>query len=199
MNSHFLRLGILGSGRGSNFKAVSNAVMLGKLPAKIVLVASDNPDAPILEEAQRQHLPTFACPPSQFKTKLEPEIEETLADKLAAAGVELVVLAGYMRVVKEPLLQKFPNRIINVHPSLLPKFPGLRAWEQALKAGEEETGCTVHWVNETIDGGRIIDQARVPVMTEDTPETLHARIQAEEHKLLPSVIRRLAEGELTFP
>lgn len=189
-----LKLGILGSGRGSNFVAIADAILLGKLPAKIVLVASDFADAPILAEAKKRGLPTYTCAPSKFKTKLEPEIEKDLANKLLKAGVDYVVLAGFMRVVKKPLLEKFPNKIINIHPSLLPKFPGLKAWEQALAAGEKETGCTVHRVNEKVDGGEIIAQAKVPILLDDTPETLHKRIQMEEHKLLPEVIRKLTSN-----
>ncbi|MFH1066624.1 MAG: phosphoribosylglycinamide formyltransferase [bacterium] len=189
-----LRLGILGSGRGSNFIAIAEAIKRGELPATIVLVASDFADAPILAEAARRGLPTYACLPSRFRTKLEPEIETALAEQLQKAGAELVVLAGFMRVVKEPLLKKFPNRIINIHPSLLPAFSGLQAWEQALKAGVRETGCTVHRVNAVVDGGDILAQARVPILSGDTPESLHQRIQKEEHRLLPEVIRRMAEG-----
>lgn len=187
-----LRLGILGSGRGSNFLAIADAIAAGTLPATIVLVGSDNPHAPILESARARNLPTFACRPSRFKTKLEPEIESELAHALQQAGATLIVLAGYMRVVKAPLLKAFPGRIVNIHPSLLPRFPGLRAWEQALLAGATETGCTVHWVNETVDGGPILDQAKVPIVPGDTPESLHARIQEAEHQLYPNVLARLA-------
>lgn len=189
-----LKLGILGSGRGSNFVAIADSILLGRLAAKIVLVASDLADAPILAEAKKRGLPTYACPAGEFKTKLEPEIETKLAEKLLKAGADYIVLAGFMRVVKKPLLEKFPNKIINIHPSLLPKFPGLKAWEQALLAGEKETGCTVHWVNEELDGGKIIAQAKVPILPDDTEESLHKRIQVEEHKLLPEVIRKLANN-----
>ena len=112
-------------------------------------------------------------------------IEEGLVSLLQRHRVDLVVLAGYMRVVKEPLLQAFPGRVINIHPSLLPAFKGLRAWEQALAAGVQETGCTVHFVNQDIDAGEVIAQKRVPVHADDTPETLHARIQTAEHELFP--------------
>jgi phosphoribosylglycinamide formyltransferase-1 len=129
-----MKIGILGSGRGSNFIAVANAIKEGKIPAQVVLVATDQPDAKILDEAKSRKIKTYVCPPSQFKTKLEPEIETRLAAELKKAGAELIVLAGFMRVIKQPLLQTFPNRIINLHPSLLPKYPGLKAWE---RFGEE--------------------------------------------------------------
>lgn len=188
-----LRLGVLGSGRGSNFVAIANAIDAGTLAAEIVLVASDFADAPILAEAKRRGLPVYACPPSRFKTKLEPEIETELARQLQLAGADYVILAGFMRVVKPPLLETFPQRIINIHPSLLPAFPGLRSWEQALNAGVSETGCTVHWVDANIDSGPILGQARVPILPGDTAETVHARIQVEEHKLFPEVLQKLAQ------
>jgi phosphoribosylglycinamide formyltransferase-1 len=191
-----LKLGILGSGRGSNFIAISDAIASDQLNATINVVISDLADAPILALAHRRGHTTWTCPKSAFKTKLEPEIETALAARLQAAEVDLVVLAGYMRVVKRPLLTTFPRRIINIHPSLLPAFPGLNAWEQALTAGVTETGCTIHHVNEVIDGGAIIAQAKVPVLVGDTPEMLHARIQIEEHRLLPAVIQRFADREL---
>jgi phosphoribosylglycinamide formyltransferase-1 len=194
-----LKLGVLGSGRGSNFAALAEAIDHGSVPARIVLVGSDLASAPILAEAARRRLPCYACGPSAFKTKLEPALETALAKALLEAGTELVVLAGYMRVVKAPLLDAFPGRILNIHPSLLPAFPGLRAWEQALQAGVPETGCTVHWVNDVVDGGAPIAQSRVPVQPDDTAATLHARIQKAEHHLLPSVIARLARGEIPWP
>jgi phosphoribosylglycinamide formyltransferase-1 len=185
------RVAILGSGKGSNFVAIQEAIMAGKLNARIVLVASDLPDAVILAKAAAFGLPTAALVPSPFKTKLSPEGEIALVELLQKNAVEWVVLAGYMRVVKEPLLAAFPNRIINIHPSLLPMFKGLRAWEQALAAGVVETGCTVHFVNQDIDAGEIIAQHRVPILTDDTPETLHARIQVAEHELYPGALAKV--------
>ena len=188
------RLAVLGSGKGSNFVALQEAILAGKLGAQIVLVASDLPSAAILARAAGFGLPTATLEPSPFKTKLSPEGELALVDLLQKSGAEWVVLAGYMRVVKEPLLAAFPNRIINIHPSLLPAFKGLRAWEQALHARVSETGCTVHFVNRDIDAGEIIAQQRVPILPGDTPEILHARIQIAEHELYPaalaSVLRR---------
>ncbi len=194
-----LRLGVLGSGKGSNFIALAEAIRQQGIPAEIALVGSDLQDAAILNHARERQLPVFACRPGAFRTKLETEIEMELAQRLTAAEADLVVLAGYMRVLKEPLLKKFHGRIINVHPSLLPSFPGLRAWEQALRARVEQTGCTVHWVNEEVDGGAVIRQAKVPVRTGDTPESLHARIHEAEHRLLPEVIHDLAAGKIVWP
>jgi phosphoribosylglycinamide formyltransferase-1 len=194
-----LKLGILGSGRGSNFVAIAEAIQSGELAAEICLVASDLSEAPILAHARSRRLSWWACPPGKFVTRLEPHIETELARRLETAGANLIVLAGYMRVVKEPLLRVFPNRILNIHPSLLPKFPGLRAWEQALKAGEKETGCTVHWVNEVVDGGVPIASEKVSIMSNDTPEMLHARIQTAEHRLLPRVLRDISCGSIRLP
>jgi len=189
--SNFPRLAVLGSGKGSNFVALQEAILAGKLDARVALVISDLPDAAILARAASFDLSTATLPPSPFRTKLSPEGETALVELLRANDVEWVVLAGYMRVVKEPLLGAFPNRIINIHPSLLPAFKGLRAWEQALTAGVPETGCTVHFVNKDIDAGEIIAQQHVPVMPGDTPETLHARIQVAEHELYPAALAKV--------
>ena len=185
------RLAILGSGKGSNFVALQEAILAGKLDAQIVLVVSDLPDAAILARAAAFGLNTATLPPSPFRTRLGPEGEAALLELLHRHAVEWVILAGYMRVVKEPLLSAFPNRIVNIHPSLLPAFKGLRAWEQALAAGVPETGCTVHFVNRDVDAGEIIAQKRVPVLAGDTPETLHARIQAAEHELYPTALAKV--------
>src|ERR1700683_2400323 len=164
------RLAVLGSGKGSNFVALQQAILAGKLDATVVLVVSDLPGAGSLAHAHKFGLPTATLPPSPFRTKLSPEGETALVDLLRRHAADWVVLAGYMRVVKDPLLDAFPNRIVNIHPSLLPAFKGLRAWEQALAAGAVETGCTAHFVNREIDGGEIIAQQRVPVLPDDTPE-----------------------------
>lgn len=189
-----LILGVLGSGKGSNFAAILAAMDAGGLSGvRVGVVVSDVADAGILQIARARGLPARHLPPGRFRTKLEPEIEEALVRLLRAHDVGLVVLAGFMRLVKAPLLTAFPGRIVNIHPSLLPAFPGLRAWEQALAAGVRETGCTVHLVDAGMDTGKPLAQARVPVEPGDAPETLHARIQAAEHALYPAVIRRLAE------
>jgi phosphoribosylglycinamide formyltransferase-1 len=185
------RLAVLGSGKGSNYVALQEAIVAGRLAAQIAVVVSDVPDAAILVRAAAFGLPTATLPPSPFRTKLGPEGETALVEILREHEVEWVVLAGYMRVVKEPLLAAYPNRIINIHPSLLPAFKGLRAWEQALKAGVAETGCTVHFVNRDVDAGEIIAQQRVEILPGDTPETLHARIQLAEHELFPSALAKV--------
>jgi phosphoribosylglycinamide formyltransferase-1 len=186
-----LGLGILGSGKGSNCRAILESIDEGRLPARACVVISDVFDAPILEIAREFSVPNAYLPPSQFRTRLEPSVEAELVRMLREAEVDLVVLAGFMRVLKSPMLETFPRRIINIHPSLLPKFPGLEAWKQALAAGETVTGCTVHYVDEKIDHGDIIAQREVPILPNDTAESLHARIQIAEHDLYPAVIARL--------
>ena len=152
---------------------------------------SDVLDAPILDIAREFGVPNVYLPPGSFRTRLEPAAEAELVETLRKARVELVVLAGFMRVLKEQMLSAFPRRIINVHPSLLPKFPGLEAWKQALVAGEKVTGVTVHFVDEQIDHGDVIAQRAVPVLRDDTPESLHARIQAVEHALYPEALENV--------
>lgn len=190
-----LALGVLGSGKGSNFRAIADAIAAGALDAEVRIVISDVESAGILALARERGLREEFVAPGKFRTKLEPEAEERVVALLREAGVDLVVLAGWMRMIKAPLLEAFPHRIINIHPSLLPQFPGLEAWKQALAAGATETGCTVHYVDTGMDTGPVIAQARVPVLRGDTPETLHARIQLAEHELYPSVIRQLSARE----
>ena len=149
-------------------------------------------DAPILDIAREFSIPNAYLTPGKFHTRLEPQAEAELVRMLREANVELVVLAGFMRILKSPMLEAFPRRIVNIHPSLLPKFPGLEAWRQALEAGEKITGCTVHYVDEQIDHGRVIGQREVPILPNDTPETLHARIQIAERELYPAVIAAFA-------
>jgi phosphoribosylglycinamide formyltransferase-1 len=151
-------------------------------------VVSDVLGAPILDLAREFGVANAYLPPGRFRTRLEPETEEQLVKMLRDAGVELVVLAGFMRVLHEPMLQAFSRRIINIHPSLLPNFPGLEAWKQALVAGEKVTGCTVHYVDERIDHGHILAQKEARILPNDTAESLHARIQVLEHELYPAVI-----------
>ena len=186
-----LRLGILGSGKGSNCRVILESIRAGSLPARACVVISDVLDAPILEIAREFAVPNAYLPSGNFKTRLEPAAEVELVRMLHEADVELVVLAGFMRVLKSPMLEAFPRRIINIHPSLLPKFPGLEAWKQALAAGESVTGCTVHYVDEKIDHGDIIAQREVQILPNDSAESLHARIQIAEHALYPEVIARL--------
>jgi phosphoribosylglycinamide formyltransferase-1 len=188
-----LRLGILGSGKGSNCRAILEQICSGTLRnVQVQIVVSDVRDAPILEIAREFGVRAEYLYPGNFRTRLTSDAEEKLVRLLRQAQVELVVLAGFMRVLKQPMLDAFPHRIINLHPSLLPKFPGLAAWKQALAAGEQVTGCTVHYVDAGVDTGEIIAQREVPVLPDDTPETLHARIQEQERQLYPEVIGRLA-------
>jgi len=186
-----IRIGILGSGRGSNCRAILQSIRDGKLNAKATVVISDVLDAPILEIAREFGVANAYLLPGHFRTRLEPKVEAQLVKMLQDAEVELVVLAGFMRVLKEQMLAAFPRRIVNIHPSLLPKFPGLEAWKQALAANEKWTGVTVHYVDEKIDHGDIIAQRRIPVMSDDTPESLHARIQEVEHVLYPEALERV--------
>jgi phosphoribosylglycinamide formyltransferase-1 len=184
-----LPIGILGSGKGSNCRAILERIRSGDLDAEPRLVISDVMDAPILDMAREFGVSNAFLPPGRFRTRLEPEVEKQLVQMLRDAGVELVVLAGFMRVLHEPMLKAFSRRIINIHPSLLPKFPGLEAWKQALVAGETVTGCTVHYVDEQIDHGKILAQKEVRILPNDTAASLHARIQVVEHELYPAVIK----------
>jgi phosphoribosylglycinamide formyltransferase 1 len=190
-----LRLGVLGSGKGSNFRAIMEQITSGRLEAEVRIVISDVEDAGILSLARDFQIPALYLHPGRFRTKLEPEVEQDLVRLLREADVEVVVLAGFMRMVKEPLLTAFPDRIINIHPSLLPKYPGLAAWRQALEAGEKVSGCTVHLVDSGVDTGKILAQETVPILPDDTPERLHARIQQAEHALLPTVIATFSKNQ----
>src|SRR6267378_8668962 len=183
-----VRLGILGSGKGTNCRAILESIRSGALAAEVRVVISDVFDAPILDIAREFSIPNAYLPPGQFRTRLEPQAENDLVRMLRDASVELVVLAGFMRVLKSPMLDAFPRCIVNIHPSLLPKFPGLEAWKQALVAGEKVTGCTVHYVDERIDHGQILAQKEARILPNDTAESLHARIQVLEHELYPAVI-----------
>jgi len=189
-----LAVGILGSGKGSNCRAILEQIRAGKLAADARLVVSDVFDAGILDIAREFGVPNAYLPPGKFRTRLEPTVEMELVKLLEDAGVELVVLAGFMRVLKEPMLAAFPRRIINIHPSLLPKFPGIESWKQALAAGETMTGCSVHYVDAGIDSGEIIAQRKVAIVPGDTAESLHARIQVAERALYPEVIAQFAEA-----
>lgn len=187
-------LGILGSGSGSNMQAILDAIDAGTLDARISIVLSDNPDAFILERARKRGIATAHIDCRGFKTKFPEEAQQETAEKLKAAGVDLVCLAGFLRLVKRPLLDSFPDRILNIHPALLPAFPGLESWKQALDAGVSETGCTVHYVDEGMDTGPVILQEKVPVLPGDTAESLHARIQVAEHRLYPAAIARAGQS-----
>ncbi len=190
------RLGVLGSGKGSNFVAIADACAAGKIPAEISVVLSDVADSGILQHASERRLRTEFIAPGKFRTKLDDEAERTFIDKLQNARVDLIVLAGFMRILKGEFLRVFANRVINIHPSLLPAFPGLESWKQALDYGVKFTGCTVHFIDQGVDTGPIIAQQTVPILTGDTPETLHQRIQEAEWKLYPEAVGALARGEV---
>ncbi len=196
MGKRLFRIGVLGSGKGSNFVAIAEACAAGAIPGQIALVLADVPNAGILDRAAERHLPARYLPPGQFRTKLDPEAEQQYIEALRTADVDLIALAGFMRVLKSGLLETFPRRIINIHPSLLPAFPGLEAWKQALAHGVKVTGCTVHFVDAGVDSGPIIGQQTVPVLDDDTPETLHHRIQVAEHELYPRCVAAIARGKL---
>ncbi len=183
-----LKLAVLGSGSGSNCQSLFDAIASGKLNAEVSIVLSDHEDAYILERARQHNVPTALLDCGCFKNKFPEETQLALAKKLQALGIDFICLAGFMRLVKEPLLQAFPNRILNIHPSLLPAFPGVAAWKQALEAGATQAGCTVHYVDAGMDTGEIIMQAYVPVKADDSAESLHARIQVQEHILYPAAI-----------
>jgi len=192
--SQGLRFGVLGSGKGSNFRALAEAWRAGTLGCTPVIVLSDIETAGILGLAKEFGIPRHFVAPGPFRTKMSTEAEGEIVRLLEEAKVDFVVLAGFMRVIKEPLLRAFLGRILNIHPSLLPTFRGLEAWRQALEAGVPEAGCTVHLVDEGVDTGKILGQSRVPVLPGDTAETLHARIQVAEHELYPRIVREFAAG-----
>ena len=190
------KLAILGSGKGSNFVSLAKACVDGSLRAQIVLVASDVAEAGILERAMEFGLPTRFIEPGKFRTKLDESAETAYVDALRQSGAEWIALAGFMRILKGDFLRAFEKKVVNIHPSLLPAFPGLEAWKQAHDYGVKTTGCTVHMVDRGIDTGSILAQGVVPVLEDDTATTLHQRIQQEEHKLYPRTLARLFNGEI---
>ena len=191
-----MKIGVLLSGSGSNLQAIIDAAKDGSLPVEIGLVLSDNPDAFGLKRAEKADIRAQYIPPGPKRTFLSPEAEEKYIVALKEAGCELLCLAGFMRVIKDKILTAFPGRILNIHPSLLPSFPGLEAWKQALDYGVHFTGCTVHLVEKGVDTGPIILQAVAPVRPEDTPETLLSRIHQQEYIIYPSAIKLFAEKRL---
>ena len=191
------RIGVLGSGKGSNFVAIADAIAAGKIPAQVGIVLSDVAGAGILKHAADRKLPARFIAPGKFRTKLDEDAERAYVEALRAAQVDLIVLAGFMRVLKGEFLRAFEGRIVNIHPSLLPSFPGLEAWKQALDHGVKATGCTVHFVDAGVDCGPIIGQQTVAVLDDDTPESLHQRIHAAEHELYPKCVEAIARGEIS--
>jgi phosphoribosylglycinamide formyltransferase-1 len=196
LEKKLFRIGVLGSGKGSNMAAIADACASGQIPGEVVTVISDVPNAGILGLAQARGVGAQYLPPGSFRTKLDPDAEQKYIDALRQARVDLVVLAGFMRIVKPLLLRAFPQKVINIHPALLPAFKGLEAWKQALDYGVKFTGCTVHFVDEGVDTGPIIAQQVVPVLDDDTPSSLHDRIQQAERVLYPSVVAALALGRI---
>ncbi|MHB8521434.1 MAG: phosphoribosylglycinamide formyltransferase [Limisphaerales bacterium] len=191
------RLGVLGSGKGSNLAAIADACAAGQVPAQIVIVLSDVADAGILARAREKGLRAEHLAPGRFRTKLDEDAERAYVGALQQAEVDLVVLAGFMRILKGEFLRAFPQRVINIHPSLLPSFPGLEAWKQAIEYGVKVTGCTVHFADPGVDTGPIIAQQTVPVLDDDTPATLHERIQQAERVLYPAAIAALARKAIS--
>jgi len=177
--------------------AIADACVAGKIPAEVAIVLSDIAEAGILERARERKISAQHIAPGKFRTKLDETAERAYIDALQKAEVDLVVLAGFMRILKGEFLRTFAQRVVNIHPALLPAFPGLEAWKQALDYGVKVTGCTVHFVDQGVDTGPIIAQQTVPVLAEDTPETLHARIQEAEREMYRAVIGGLARGQIT--
>lgn len=188
-----LNVGVLASGRGTNLQAILDACARGDIPARVAVVVSDNPTAAALERARRAGVPAvFVDPRGRKKREFEAEISRILKEH----GVELVCLAGYMRVLGRSFLEEWEGRVLNIHPSLLPAFPGLEAQRRAWEYGVKVAGCTVHFVVPEVDAGPIVLQAAVPVLGDDTPETLASRILEQEHRIYVEAIRLYAEGRL---
>ena len=189
-----LKLGVLASGRGSNFQSIIDEIEEGSLNASINLLITDNPNAYAIERAKKQSIKYLYLNPHDFKSKND--FYTVIAKELVKRDVDLVILAGFMRIVGKPLIEAFPNRIMNIHPALLPAFPGLHSQKQAVDYGVRVSGCTVHFVDEGMDTGPIIIQAAVVVSPDDTEDTLSERILRLEHKIFPYAIRLYSEGRL---
>ncbi len=194
MGGKILKLGVLISGRGSNLQSIIDHIEAGKIPAKIEVVISDKKEAYGLERAKRHGIEALFIDPKAYPSR--EEFEKAVGDELEKRGVELICLAGFMRILSPYFVNRFKNRIINIHPALLPSFPGLHGQKQALDYGVKIAGCTVHFVDEGVDSGPIIIQAAVPVYDDDTEDTLSARILRYEHKIYPMAIKLIAEGRV---
>ena len=193
---HPFRIAVLGSGKGSNFVAIADAIAAGRIPAEVSLVVSDVEEAGILQHARARGIPARYLPPGTFRTKLDEPAEAAYLQVLREAKADLVVLAGFMRILKGEFLREFEGRVVNIHPSLLPSFPGLAAWKQAIDYGVKVTGCTVHFVDQGVDTGAIIAQRCVEVRDGDTAEILHSRIQEAERSLYPEVVAAVVSGRI---
>lgn len=189
-----LALGVLASGRGSNFQAIIDEIEAGRLNASVRLLIVDNQGAYAVERARKHHIEYLHIDPKVFSSK--DDFFKKIAEELRARDVELVILAGFMRIVRKPLIDAFPQRILNIHPALLPSFPGLHGQRQAVEYGVRISGCTVHFVDEGMDTGPVVIQAAVPVSPDDTEESLSERILRLEHKIFPEAIRLFGEGRL---
>lgn len=184
-----IRLGILASGSGTNFEAVARAIASGLLNAQIQVLIYNNPEAKVVTRAANYNVPAVLLNHRNFTSR--EALDKQIVNTLQQYKVEWVIMAGWMRIVTPVLIDAFPDKIINIHPSLLPSFRGVRAIEQALAAGVKITGCTVHLVAPEVDSGRILLQAAVPILPDDTPSSLHARIQVQEHHILPLAIAQV--------
>jgi len=191
-----MKVGVLASGRGSNLAAIVDAARSGSLDAEVAVVLSDVPDSAALGRARDAGIPALYRDPGRFRTKLTPEAEAQYAEVLAEHGVQVVALAGFMRILHDVFLDRFAGRVVNIHPSLLPSFPGLHAQEQALAYGVRYAGATVHFVDAGVDAGPVILQAVVPVLPDDSAESLSARILEQEHRIYPEALQLIAEGRV---
>ncbi|MBI5588529.1 MAG: phosphoribosylglycinamide formyltransferase [Deltaproteobacteria bacterium] len=191
-----VNIGVLVSGSGSNLQAIIDSVEAGSLKASIKVVISDNSQAYAIERAKKHGIPSVVLLKKGYSSR--EEFDKEVVRELKENGVELVVMAGFMRIISKVILEAFPMRIMNIHPSLLPAFPGLDVQKKALEHGVKFSGCTVHFVDEGLDSGPIVIQAAVPVLDADTPETLAKRILAEEHRIYPQAIQFFSEGRIEF-
>ncbi len=192
-----LRIAVMASGKGSNLEVIIDAAQQGKCPVDVAMVLSDRPEAGALDIARRSGIEEVVhLDPKAFPDRAS--FDAACAERIEATGCEWIVLAGYMRILSSHFVRRFPGRILNIHPSLLPAFPGAHAVEDALAYGVKLTGCTVHLVDEVLDGGPILAQAVVPVHEDDDRDTLHARIQEQEHRLYPETLKRIAEAGFTL-
>lgn len=191
-----LKIGVIASGRGTNLQAIIDSIKAGYILAEIMVVISDKKDAPALDRAASEGIDAVFVDPATFKDRIS--FDQEILEILKRYRVELLILAGYMRIVTKVLIDAYKNRIMNIHPALLPSFPGLSAQRQALEYGVKIAGCTVHFVEEGMDQGPIIIQAAVPVLEDDTEELLSARILREEHKIYPYAIKLYTDGRLSI-
>lgn len=189
-----LKLGVLASGRGSNFQSIQDSIEGGYLDARVEVLISDNPDAYALKRAEKHGIEPLVMIPKEWESR--DAYYEAVAGELKRRGVELVILAGFMRIVGKPLIDAYPMRIMNIHPAILPSFPGLHGQKQAVDYSVKVSGCTVHFVDEGMDTGPVIIQAVVPVYDDDTEDTLSERILRQEHRIFPYAIKLFSEGRL---